>query len=124
MFLMNSYSDLDIYQLAFELAKDVHFLTMKLPKHELYEQGSQVRRSTQSIKDNIAEGFGRRRYKNDFIRFLIYAHASCDESMSQLIMINELYFKEKPILDLIEKNDTLGRKINAFIQYVEKSWKF
>ncbi len=81
---MNSYRDLDIYNSAFSLALDVHYLTMKLPKYELYEQGSQIRRSSKSIKNNIAEGFGRRRYKAEFIRFLIFAHASCDETVSQL----------------------------------------
>lgn len=76
---MNSYKDLDIYTMAYRLAIRVHELTMKLPKYELYEQGSQVMRSSKSIKDNIAEGFGRRRYKAEFIRYLIFAHASCDE---------------------------------------------
>ncbi|NPA68769.1 MAG: four helix bundle protein [Chlorobi bacterium] len=120
---MNSYRDLDIYNSAFSLALDVHYLTMKLPKYELYEQGSQIRRSSKSIKNNIAEGFGRRRYKAEFIRFLIFAHASCDETVSQLNMINELYFKENPITDLINKYETLSKKINKYIQYVEKNWK-
>ena len=43
-------------------------MTMQLPKYELYEQGGQIRRS--SIKDNIAEEYGRRRYKVEDIRFL------------------------------------------------------
>jgi four helix bundle protein len=68
-------------------------MTLTLPKFELYEQGSQVRRSSKSIKDNIAEGFGRRRYKDEFVRFLVFAHSSCDEAISQLTMINELYFE-------------------------------
>ncbi|MFC2080405.1 four helix bundle protein [Bacteroidota bacterium] len=57
---MKSYKDLEIYQLAFDLAIRVHFASLKLPKYELYEQGSQVRRSSKGIKDTIAEGFGRR----------------------------------------------------------------
>ncbi|HBX66765.1 MAG TPA: four helix bundle protein, partial [Balneolaceae bacterium] len=69
---MKSYTDLDIYKMAYELALEVHKLTMTLPKYEMYEQGSQVRRSLKSIKDNIAEGYGRRRYKDEFIRFLIF----------------------------------------------------
>jgi len=62
---MKSHLDLEIYKKAFDLAFDIHNMTMKLPKYELYEQGSQIRRSSKSIKDNIAEGFGRRRYKAD-----------------------------------------------------------
>jgi four helix bundle protein len=120
---MNSYKDLDIYKLAYKLAIDVHKMTMTLPKFEMYEQGSQVRRSSKSIKDNIAEGFGRRRYKDEFIRFLIFAHASCDEAISQLTMINELYFENTGINGLLEEYEILGGKINKFIQYVEENWK-
>ena len=49
----------------------------KLPAFELYEEGSQIRRSVKSVKSNIVEGYGRRRYKQDYIRFLTYAQASC-----------------------------------------------
>ena len=119
---MKSFKDLEIYQLAFELAIRVHKLTMTLPKYELYEQGSQVRRSSKSIKDNVAEGYGRRRYKQDFIRFLIYSHASCDEAISQLETINILHFDSKGLNDLLKDYDTLGKKINRFIDYVENHW--
>jgi hypothetical protein len=51
---MSSYRDLEIYQIAFALAKRVHKASLKLPSFELYEQGSQVRRSSKSIKDQIA----------------------------------------------------------------------
>ncbi len=98
-------------------------MTMELPKYELYEQGSQVRRSSKSIKDNIVEGYGRKRYKDDFIRFLVYAHASCDEAISQLSMINEIHFSNNELNELVDEYDILGAKINKFIQYVETNWK-
>lgn len=120
---MNNYKDLDIYKLAYRLAIEVHKMTMTLPKYELYEQGSQVRRSSKSIKDNIAEGFGRRRYKDEFVRFLIFAHSSCDEAISQLTMINEIYFENNGITGLLEEYELLGGKIYKFIQYVEENWK-
>ncbi|HZL10805.1 MAG TPA: four helix bundle protein [Prolixibacteraceae bacterium] len=120
---MNSYKELDVYKLAYRLAIEVHKMTMTLPKYELYEQGSQVRRSSKSIKDNIAEGFGRRRYKDEFVRFLIFAHSSCDEAISQLTMINELHFENNKLNSLLEEYEVLGAKINKFIQYVEANWK-
>ena len=120
---MKSYKDLEVYQMAYKLAIEVHKMTMKLPKYELYEQGSQVRRSSKSIKDNIAEGFGRRRYKDEFIRFLIFAHSSCDEVIAQLSMINDIHFSKNPITELIEQYDLLGKRINKFIQFVENEWK-
>jgi four helix bundle protein len=119
---MKSYKDLDIYNLAFTYAIEVHKVSMKLPKFELYEQGSQVRRSLKSIKDNIAEGYGRRIYKQDFLKFLTYAHSSLLECLSQLEMIDELY-QIPEIKELREKYDTLGGKIYSFTQYVEKSWR-
>jgi len=118
-----SYKDLEIYQLAYELAIDVHQMTMKLPKYELYEQGSQIRRSSKRIKDTIAEGYGRRRYKDEYIRYLIFAHASCDETISHLDMISDVHFPDAPLNRLKKNYDMLGRKINHFIQYVEHNWK-
>ena len=73
-----SYRDLQVYQLAHNLSITIHAMTMNLPKFELYEEGSQIRRSSKSIAANIVEGFGRRRYKNEFIRFLVYAGMGTD----------------------------------------------
>jgi four helix bundle protein len=119
---MKNYRDLEVYQMAYSLAIKVHRMTLTLPKYEMYEQGSQIRRSSKSIKDNIVEGYGRNRYKKEFIRFLIYAHSSCDEALSQLIMIDEIHFESKGLSELISEYEILGRKLNKFIDYVEKSW--
>ena len=119
---MKSYRDLEIYQIAYQLAIAVHKMTLSLPQYEMYEQGSQVRRSSKSIKDNIVEGYGRRRYKNEFIRFLVFAHASSDETISQLTMINEIHFESKDLAELISEYEILGRKISKFIGYVENHW--
>jgi len=119
---MKSYRDLEIYQIAYKLAIKVHEMSLTLPKYELYEQGSQVRRSSKSVKDNIVEGYGRKRYKDDFIRFLIYSQSSCDETISHLNMISDLYFNGSPLNDLISEYDILGKKINKFVQFVEESW--
>ena len=74
-----SYRNLEIYQLAKEIAVDIHFMTLNdLPKFEMYETGSQIRKSSKSVKSNIVEGYGRRNYKLDYIRFLTFAIASND----------------------------------------------
>jgi four helix bundle protein len=119
---MKSYKDLDVYNLAFEYAIEVHKMTGQLPSFEKYEQGSQIRRSSMTIKDNIVEGYGRRRYKQDFIKFLVYAHASLLECISQLEMLNTIY-PEISVSDLITKYELLGGKLHSFINYVEKDWK-
>jgi len=110
---MNSYRDLEVYQIAFELAKRIHYASLKLPQYELYEQGSQIRRSSKSVKDQISEGYGRRRYKPEFIKFLIYSHSSCDEATSQLEMIKSLYPEIKDFSQLLPEYENLGRKIKV-----------
>ena len=120
---MSSYRDLEIYKIAFDLALKVHDASLKLPQFELYEQGSQIRRSSKSVKDQIVEGYGRKKYKAEFIKFLIYSHSSCDETTSQIEMIMALYPEIKDFLPLLPKYESLGRKINSFIQYVESNWR-
>ncbi len=119
---MNSYKELEIYQRAFNLAIEVHKITLELPVYERYELGSQSRRSAQSIRTNIVEGYGRRKYKYDFSKFLTYAEGSLLETESHLEMIKELY-QHKQINQLLEKYNQLGKQLNKFIQYVEKNWR-
>jgi four helix bundle protein len=87
----------------------------------MYEEGSQIRRSVKSIRSNIVEGYGRRRYKQDFIRFLTYAHASCDETIDHLETLHETGSLADVALyaRLHETLDRLGGKLNLFIQSVE-----
>ena len=87
----------------------------------MYEEGSQIRKSSKAVSVNIVEGFGRRRYRQDYIKFLIYAHSSCDETKEHLEYLFETQsLKEKEIFgDLMERLDKLSRKLNKFIQAVE-----
>ena len=80
-----SYRKLGIWMLARDLAHEIHPMTLnELLRFELYEGGSQIRRSVKSVKSNIVEGYGRRRYKHDVIRFLTYSLSSCDETIDHL----------------------------------------
>lgn len=120
-----SYRDLDIYKKAHKLAVEIHEMSLKLPKFELYEEGSQIRRSSKSIKSNIVEGFGRRRYKQEFIKFLSYSLASCDETRDHL---DNLY-ETKSLRDKVryeyfcEEYDHLGKMMSNFIKSVNSSHK-
>ena len=118
-----SYKKLTIWQEARQIVLDIHKMTLsKLPPFELYEEGSQIRRSIKSVKSNIVEGYGRRRYKQEFIRFLTYSLASCDETTDHLETLyeTESLKDEKLYQDLHKRLQTLGKKINLFIQSVEK----
>lgn len=120
-----SYQNFEIWQVSKELSVKIHDMTMTLPRFELYETGSQIRRSSKSIRSNIVEGYGRRRYINDFIRFLIYAQASNDETSDHLDVLFETksLTDEKLYKELKELSDKLGRKLNLFIQSLERNRK-
>jgi four helix bundle protein len=84
------YEDTEIYKLAKKLAVEVHRMTLtELPKYEMYAEGDQIRRSSKSIVANFVEGYGRRRYPADHVRFLTYAISTCDETKAHLEMLHE-----------------------------------
>ena len=120
---MKSYRDLEIFTLAYDLAVSLHKISLELPKYELYEEGSQIRRASKGIVANIVEGYGRKRYKADFVKYLVYAHASCDETIVHMHFIRDLHLtKQQQIEQLIEQYNSLGKKINRFIKYVDTEW--
>ncbi len=119
-----SYKKLEIWQIARKLVIDIHKMTLcKLPKFEMFEEGKQIRRSIKSVKSTIVEGYGRRRYKQEFIRFLIYAIASNDETTDHLetLFETESLTDQELYHDLSERLDKLGKKLNLFIKSVKKS---
>ena len=117
---MKSYKDLEIYTQAFDLAVRIYFKTIKLPNPDKFETGSQIRRSSQSIKDNIVEGYGRRRYKADFIKFLVYSPLL--ESTSQAEFLNSVH-PDTGWNEITEDLNKVGIKLSNFITYVETNWK-
>ncbi len=63
-----SYKKLEIWERARDISIAIHKMTLtELPKFEMYEEGSQIRRSSKSVRSNIVEGYGRRRYVMEYI---------------------------------------------------------
>jgi len=120
-----SYKKLEVWQLARELVINIHQMTLHdLPKYEMFEEASQIRRSIKSVKSTIVEGYGRRYYKQEFIRFLHYAIASNDETIDHLeTLFDTESLKDSALYEIIhEKLEILGKKLNLFIQSVEKAY--
>jgi four helix bundle protein len=118
-----NYRNLEVWQLARELVVAIHEMTlMNLPKFETFEEASQIRRSIKSVKSNIAEGYGRRRYKQEFIRYVDYALASCDETADHLdnLIVTKSLTDRATIEQVTAKLDELGRKLNLFLQSIER----
>lgn len=118
---MKGYKDLEIFADSKRLAILVHELSLTFPKYEAYEEGSQLRRSSKAIAALIVEGYGRRRYKADYVKHLVLSHAECDETILHLDFVfetksctdSELYVK------LVTEYEILSKKISRFIQWIE-----
>jgi four helix bundle protein len=121
---MKSYKDLEIYKESKKLAILVHNMTLTLPKFEMFEEASQVRRSSKSVTSMIVEGYGRRKYKADFIRYLVYSHTECDETILHLEFLYETEsLKDKTLFDSLKSQyESLSKRINKYILWVEDHW--
>ena len=117
------YKDLQIYKLAHRLAVEIHHMTLReLPKFEMYEQGSQIRRSSKSIAANIVEGFSLRKYTKEFSRYLAQSNASLDETKEHLLILHETdSFKDGERFKYFTFSyEELGRMIYSFMNTLAK----
>ena len=118
--MIKTYRDLRVYQLSYQLGKEVHQESLKFPKHEQYELGTQLRRATISIPLNIAEGYGKKRSTADFKRFILIAIGSCNEVSVLLDFSKDFgYLNESKYKKFFEAYDQLGRQLNA----LHKKWE-
>src|ERR1700738_3632147 len=117
-----NYKNLEIWKLADEVVVEIHKMTLTLPKFEMFEEGRQIRKSSKTTKSTIVEGYGRRRYKADYVKFLVYALSSNDESIDHLQnLFSTKFLTDKYVYDSIYyKLEKLGKKINQFIIGVER----
>ena len=116
-----SYRNLEIWQFAREVSLDIHEMSLKLPKFEQFEEAHQIRRSNKSVRANIVEGYGRRLYQGDLVRFIVVALASNDETIDHL----ETLYESKSLIDeqvysnLSIKLKSLGIKLSRFLKSME-----
>src|SRR3954464_1416855 len=89
---INSFLDLEVYQLAHKFAMTIFVLTKRFPPEEKYSLTDQIRRSSRSIAVNTAEGWGKRIYTGNFKRHLVDGMGSLEESKSWLIFTKDCYY--------------------------------
>ncbi|MGB5942469.1 MAG: four helix bundle protein [Leeuwenhoekiella sp.] len=119
----NSFEDLEVYQLARQLAKDVWNLIQNTSLGKDYELRNQISRSAGSVMDNIAEGFGRGGNK-EFINFLGFAKGSCCETKSQFIRcFDREHINKAEYMRLSTKSQNLIDQLGKFSNYLKKSEK-
>ena len=118
MSTIQKFEDLEIWQLARVLAKEIFLLTQNGKLSKDFSLKDQMGRSSGSIMDNIAEGFGRAS-RLEFIQFLSISTGSADELKSQLYRCLDKEYISKDIFDtLYEKTNAIYKKINGFIKYL------
>jgi four helix bundle protein len=86
---IQSYEDLEVWQLAMTLAEQCYRLTATFPREETYGLSAQIRRAAVSIPANIAEGYGRNQTGN-FLNFLRIAQGSVRELETHLLLASRL----------------------------------
>jgi len=112
------FEDLEIWRQFRELCNEVYHIIESTQLKNNFRLCNQIDGSSGSVMDNIAEGFERNGNK-EFIQFLSIAKASCGETRSQLYRVYDRKFISQEKFEvLIELTETLSKKINSFIKYL------
>jgi four helix bundle protein len=121
MATVNKFEDLEVWQMARKYAGSIHTLTLKENFSKEYKFKDQIKDSSGSVMDNIAEGFGRES-RLEFINFLGIAKGSLYESKSQLYRAFDYGLISKEVLDLnYQEAEIIAAKIAAFMIYLNKT---
>ena len=119
---IKSLETLEAWKKAKEFALRVYQEVLPLlPSEEKWNLNQQLRRSSNSIPANIAEGYGRFYYQEN-IRFCYNARGSLEETLSHLVMCSELKYIPKTMFDSLEEDgEKLIQLINGYIGYLKRS---
>ena len=116
------YRNLNVYQKSYQLALDVHRMTLSFPKIEQYELASQIRRSSKSIPANIAEGMGKQTSPSDVIRFVRMALGSCDETTVWLEFSKDLGYINQQVFEQYHfRYQEIGKMLQGLIKRYSSS---
>lgn len=111
--MVRNYWELDVYGLAREGRQRIFELSQSFPKEETYSLTDQIRRSSRSVCAQIAEAWGRRLYRRDFVNRLNQAESEARETQCWLETIIECeYVTEETIRDLFQLyNNVIGKLV-------------
>lgn len=118
---IEKFEDLQVWQLAREICRDVWQLLETTTISKDFELKNQMNRSSGSVMDNIAEGF-ERNGKREFIQFLSIAKGSCGELKSQLYRaLDKNHITEHQFNNLSYKADIQCMKLGSFMAYLNST---
>ena len=113
------FEDYGIWKEARILCREVHEITQRAPFCRDYSLNKQIRSSSGSIMDNIAEGHERGGNK-EFIYFLGIARGSCGEVKSQLYRaLDQKYIDNQEFHRMQNRAKKIGAGITNFIKYLK-----
>ena len=116
---IKSFKDLDVYKKLAKLHLEINELTLKFPKYEMYELGSQLRRSSNSAPANIAEGWNNR-HINIYIEGINRALGEAHETEHHIEMaFSKKYFDEKTYSYFMEGYGECGRMLKGLLRALE-----
>lgn len=118
---IKTFEDLKVWQIAREIRNNIFELVKQFPETEKYRLIDQMVRSSRSISDNIAEGYGRFHYQEN-IQFCRQARGSAYELINQLITANDCKYIEVKELSG-NKNQVIDcvQVLNGYIRYLKKA---
>jgi four helix bundle protein len=120
MATITKFEDLEIWQEARKLANEVFILSKETDLKTDFRFKEQIKASSGSVMDNIAEGF-ERDGNLEFRQFLSVAKGSAGETRSQIYRLYDCeYISEEQFKDLKNKYENLSGKIKNFITYLNK----
>ena len=114
---IRGFEDLECYKLAMQVFCEAHRVVSLLLPEEKYNLANQLRRAATSIVLNIAEGYGRFHYL-DSLRFYYIARGSMMETLSGLIICDDLHYTKGEIDQQRELCHSALRSLNGYIRYV------
>lgn len=121
MATIKKFEDLEIWQLARDYSNEIYKISRYAEFSRDYRLVDQITKSSGSVMDNIAEGFGRGGNK-EFSNFLSISAGSVNESKSQLYrVLDQKYIDESEFEALYNKADIISNKIGNLIQYLKSS---
>jgi four helix bundle protein len=116
---IRSFEVLLVYQRLFELHLEVHRLTMSFPKFELFELGSQLRRSSNSAPSNLAEGWNNK-HLNIYLEGINRAFGELRETKHHLsVAFRKSYFSEAVYENLVKRYDECARMLRGLERSLE-----
>ncbi len=120
MATINRFEDLEIWQEARRLAKEIHIISIETGLKSDFKFKEQIKSSSGSVMDNIAEGF-ERDGNIEFRQFLSIAKGSAGETRSQLYRVFDFDYIDVQKFELLKKDyENLSGKIKNFITYLNK----